>query len=337
VTLSPGRQSNLEISLVNLAIVGIGRWGRILVDSVAGQSEAVTFTTGVTRTRARAEDYCARKGIALADSYEAVLADPSVDGVVLATPHSQHAAQIAAAAAAGKHVFCEKPVTLTKESVVAAMDAVRSAGIVFAAGHNRRFLPTVQLCHEMVEAGRLGRILHVEGNMSGHVGARYTNDMWRVDPGESPAGGLAGSGIHVIDAMIHLVGPIAEVLAQSDRLVHTIDFDDTTSMLFRFESGTTGYLTAMTATAPTFRIALFGSEGSVELRGETVLEHVPVNGHKVTHTFAPVSTERLQLEAFAAAIRKGEPYMIPLDEVIAGVAAFEAVARSSAGRSWAAV
>lgn len=323
--------------MVNLAIVGIGRWGRILVDSVSGQSDTVRFTKGVTRTRAKAEDYCARHGIALADDYEALLADPSVDGVVLATPHSQHAEQIARAAAAGKHVFCEKPVTLTKESIVAAMDAVRAAGVVFAAGHNRRFLPAVELMHEMVSAGRLGRILHVEGNMSGHVGARYTNDMWRVDPGESPAGGLAGSGIHVIDAMIHLVGPIAEVLAQSDRLVHTIDFDDTTSMLFRFEGGSTGYLTAMTATAPTFRIQVFGSDGSAELRGETVLDHVPVDGHRVTHTFAPVSTERLQLEAFAEAIATGEPYVIPLDEVIAGVAAFDAVARSAETRSWAAV
>lgn len=323
--------------MVNLAIVGIGRWGRILVDSVAGQSDAVTFTRGVTRTPAKAEDYCARKGITLAQSYDAVLADPSVDGVVLATPHSQHADQIAAAAAAGKHVFCEKPVTLTKASIVAAMDAVRRAGVVFAAGHNRRFLPAMQLMHAMVRDGTLGRILHVEGNMSGHVGARYTNDMWRVDPSESPAGGLAGSGIHVIDAMIHLVGPVGSVLAQSDRLVHAIAFDDTTSMLFRFESGTTGYLTALTATAPTFRIQVFGEKGSAELRGETVLEHVPVEGHRLTHTFAPVSTERLQLEAFANAIRSGAPFPIPLEEVIAGVAAFEAVSRSAGDRSWASV
>ncbi|MEO1105247.1 MAG: Gfo/Idh/MocA family oxidoreductase, partial [Pseudomonadota bacterium] len=133
--------------MVNLAIVGIGRWGRILVDAVQGISQSVRFTHGATGTRANAEAYCADKSITLLDSFEAVLAEPSVDGIVLATPHSQHAAQIKAAAAAGKHLFCEKPVTLTKASIEDAMAAVRAASIVFAAGHNRRFLPAMERLH----------------------------------------------------------------------------------------------------------------------------------------------------------------------------------------------
>ncbi|MEM8664838.1 MAG: Gfo/Idh/MocA family oxidoreductase [Pseudomonadota bacterium] len=320
--------------MVNLAIVGIGRWGRILVDAVEGVSDSVRFTHGATGTRAKAEAYCAEKGIALLDSFEAVLAEPSVDGIVLATPHSQHAAQIKAAAAAGKHVFCEKPVTLTKASIEDAMAAVRAAGIVFAAGHNRRFLPAMQRLREAVKGGELGTIINIEGNMSGHVGARYTNDMWRVDSTESPAGGLAGSGIHVIDAMIHLLGPIEAVMADSRRLVHEIEFDDTTTMLFRFAEGPSGYLTAMTATASIFRIQVFGSKGWAELMGEDLLIELPVTGPRVATTYEPVSTERLQLEAFAHSITSGEPYPISLDDVIAGVAAFEAVAKSAAARRW---
>ncbi|XWN33851.1 MAG: Gfo/Idh/MocA family oxidoreductase [Devosia sp.] len=320
--------------MANLAIVGIGRWGKVLVDAVAGQSGTVRFTHGVTRTKAKAADYCAAKGITLVDSYEAVLADPSVDGVVLATPHSQHEDQIKAAAKAGKHVFCEKPVTLTRASIEAAMAAVREAGIVFAAGHNRRFLPAVVMLKDWVSSGVLGTILHIEGNMSGHVGARYTSDMWRVDPSESPAGGLAGSGIHVIDAFIHLLGPISAVNAQSFRLAHDIEFDDTTNMLFRFKEGPTGYLVAMTATASIFRIQVFGSEASAELRGETVLDLTPVNGPRVTRTFPAVSTERLQLEAFADAIATGKPYPIALEDVEAGIAAFEAVPLSAADGRW---
>ncbi|MEM8550941.1 MAG: Gfo/Idh/MocA family oxidoreductase, partial [Pseudomonadota bacterium] len=100
--------------MANLAIIGIGRWGRILADAVAGVSDTARFTHGVTRTRANAEDYCASRGITLLDSFEAAIAEPSIDGVVLATPHTQHADQIKAAAAAGKHVLCEKPVTLTR-------------------------------------------------------------------------------------------------------------------------------------------------------------------------------------------------------------------------------
>lgn len=320
--------------MANLAIVGIGRWGRVLVDSVAGQSGTVRFTHGVARTPEKAVEYCDSRGITLLSSLGEALLDPAVDGIVLATPHSQHADQIKDAAEAGKPVFCEKPVTLTKASVEDAMDAVRAAGIVFAAGHNRRFLPAMRMLHELVTTGALGTIINVEGNMSGHIGGRYQSDSWRLDSAESPAGGLAGSGIHVIDAMIGMLGPIAEVLADSRRLVHEVTIDDTTTILMRFANGPSGYLTCMTATAPIFRIQVFGSDGWAELVGETTLVHQPVSGPRVTHTFAPVSTERAQLEAFAEAIATGTPYPIPLEDVIAGVAAFEAIARSAPERRW---
>ena len=201
--------------------------------------------------------------------------------------------------------------------------------MVLAVGHNRRFLPAMRKLKSMIDDGTLGKIINIEGNMSGHVGDRYKSGMWRVDRQESPAGGLAGSGIHVIDTMIHLIGPIAEVQAQSYRLVHEIEFDDTTNMLFRFASGATGYLVAMTATAPTFRIQVFGDRGAAELRGETVLEFVPVSGEKVIREYAPFSTERAQLEAFADAIEGRTPFPVSTDDVIAGIAVFEAVPKSA--------
>ncbi len=320
--------------MANLAIVGLGRWGRVLVDSVVGQSEDARFTHAVVRTPAKAQDYCAAHGLALLTSLDEALGDPAIDGIVLATPHSQHADQIKAAAAAGKPVFCEKPVTLTKASIVEAMDAVRAAGIVFAAGHNRRFLPAMAMLADLVKTGALGTIINIEGNMSGHIGGRYRADSWRLDASESPAGGLAGSGIHVIDAMIALLGPIAEVMADSRRLVHEVPIDDTTTILMRFAAGPSGYLTCMTATAPIFRLQVFGSSGWAELAGETTLIHQPLGGARVTHEFAPVSTERIQLEAFAHAIATGTAYPIPLDDVVAGVATFDAIARSAPERCW---
>lgn len=320
--------------MIRLAIIGPGRWGRVLVKSVQGVSKTVRFTHAVARSPAKAVAWCAEQDIQLGDDFDAALNNVHVDGLVLTTPHSQHAEQIAAAAAAGKHVFCDKPVTLTRASAEAAMQTVRDSGVVFAAGHNRRFLPAVSRMKTMISDEDLGRILHVEGNMSSHIGARYTSDMWRVDPVESPAGGLAGSGIHVIDTMIHLLGPIAAVTAQSDRLVHEIELDDTTNMLLRFESRATGYLTAMTATAPIFRIQVFGEKGALELRGESDLAWAPVEGVRKSWVFPYVSTERLQLEAFAGAISSGTAYPISLDDVVNGVAAFEAVSISVATGAW---
>jgi predicted dehydrogenase len=140
--------------MLDAAIVGMGRWGRVLVDSVQGRNDSpIRFVTGCTGTPEKARDYAAQKGVRLVDGYDQVLADPAVKAVVLATPHGQHAAQVIAAARAGKHVFVEKPFTLSKTDAEAAVAACRDAGVVMALGHNRRFLPAVAQMKAMLAEG----------------------------------------------------------------------------------------------------------------------------------------------------------------------------------------
>ena len=129
--------------MINAGIVGLGWWGRVLVGSVQGKSDSIRFSHGATRTRAKAETYAGEQGVDLVDSYDELLAVDDLDAVVLATPHSKHLEQIQAAAAAGKHVFVEKPITLTKADAEAAIAACRDAGVVCAVGFNRRFHPAV--------------------------------------------------------------------------------------------------------------------------------------------------------------------------------------------------
>src|SRR5262245_38166302 len=121
---------------VRAAIIGLGRWGRSLVNAVDGKTDAIKFTRSYSRTRINAEQFCRDKNIPLADSYEAILADPTIDAVVLATPHSAHTAQVIAAAKAGKHVHAEKPLTLDLPSAEAVVAAAKQAGIVLAVGFN---------------------------------------------------------------------------------------------------------------------------------------------------------------------------------------------------------
>ena len=149
-----------------LALIGPGRWGRILVESVQGISKTVTFTQAVARSPTKAAKWCAAQGIALSDDLITILSDPQIDGIVLATPHSQHKDQIMQAVQAGKDLFCEKPIALTLADAKTALQAVKNAGIVFAAGHNRRFLPAVERMKTMIKSGDLGTILHIEGNIS---------------------------------------------------------------------------------------------------------------------------------------------------------------------------
>src|SRR4029450_9632116 len=117
-------------------------WGRSLVASVQGKSAQLRFVRAHTRTRASAEDFCRMHGVPLVDSYEELLADPDVYAVVLATPHSLHESQIIAAAAAGKHIHVEKPITLDRASADRAANAARKAGVVLAVGYCRRFHPS---------------------------------------------------------------------------------------------------------------------------------------------------------------------------------------------------
>ena len=128
--------------MINAAIVGLGWWGKTLVRAVQGKGE-IEVITGATGRRALAEEFATEQGFALKDSLDQVLADPRVEAVILATPHLDHEAQMIAAAGAGKHIFVEKPFTLTKAAAERAVAAITQAGVVVGLGHNRRFHPNM--------------------------------------------------------------------------------------------------------------------------------------------------------------------------------------------------
>ena len=235
--------------MIHAAIVGLGTWGQHLVGSVQGKSEAIGFVAAATRTPGKAAEFCSRYGIRLLSTYDEVLRDPGVDAVVLATPHAIHTAQIIAAAEARKHVFVEKPLGLSRADSERAVDACAAQGVTLAVGYNWRFQPALREIKRMLDDGRLGKLLHIEGNFCGPSAYRFRREHWRQDRDEVPAGGMTGRGVHVVDAMLYLAGRVDSVVAQSHRLVQDFGADDTTSMLFRFASGATGYLGTVIATA----------------------------------------------------------------------------------------
>ncbi len=268
--------------------------------------------------------YAAEKGIALHGSYDEVLADPRVRAIALATPHGQHAEQVIAAARAGKHVFVEKPFTLTKVSAEAAVAACRAAGVVLALGHNRRFLPAVAEIRAMLARGELGTLLHAEGQFSGPGGFAYKPGAWRADRAESPLGGMGGMGIHMVDMLIHLCGRFRDVRVLSGRQVLPT-IDDTTAMLATFDGGATCTFATLAAAPRFWRVALFGTDAWVALHGH---EHLTVCRREggmepVERVFPVTDIERAELEAFAAAAAGGPAYPLPLEEAIHGVSVFE--------------
>ena len=327
--------------MIRAAIVGLGTWGQNLVDSVQNKSNLVRFTAGATRTPAKAAEFAKKQGIAMAESYEHVLADPLVDAVVLATPHSQHSAQIIAAAKAGKSVFTEKPLGLSKADTDAAVRACAEHKVTLAVGYNWRFQPALQEIQRMLEDGRLGKLLHIEGNFCGPSVYRFPKGHWRHDRDEAPGGGMTGRGVHVVDAMIFLGGHLESVVAQSSRRALDYGVDDTTSMLFNFKGGATGYLGTVIATAETWRMQVFGSNGWAEVGDVEHLttwdlrfslidrENLMVKKAPQVMRFPQTSTERAELEHFARAVEAGNPLALPGGDAVHNVAVLEAILRSA--------
>jgi len=327
--------------MLRAAIVGLGAWGQNLVASVQGRSGLIRFVAGTTRTPAKAAEFAQRHGIAMTDSYERLLADSAIDAVVLATPHSMHTAEIVAAARAGKHVFTEKPLGLSKSDSIAAVRACADHGVTLAVGYNWRFQPALRELKAMLEDGRLGKLLHIEGNFCGPSVYRFAKEHWRHDREEVPAGGMTGRGVHVVDAMLYLSGRIDSVVAQSLRLAHDFGVDDTTSMLFKFAGGPTGYLGTVIATAETWRMQVFGSKGWAEV-GD--VEHLttwqmqvcfidPANVMQKNRPrvleFPQTSTECAELEHFAAAAMAGKPLAVPGGDEEHNVNVLEAIVESA--------
>lgn len=333
--------------MIKAAIVGMGWWGRTLVESVQGASDKIRFVAGATRTKSpEVEAFSKQHNLRMASDYEALLQDKEIDAVVLSTPHSQHAVQVIAAAQAGKHVFCEKPFTLTKREAEDAVAAVRKAGVTLGLGYNRRFHPEMTKLRNQIRSGELGVILHVEATMTFPNALFLKPSHWRAHKDETPAGGLTPMGVHAIDAMIDLCGEIDHVYCQSFRRAVEIESDDTTSILFRMKEGMSGYLGTMTATGPGFSFQVFGSKGWVRLEGVTHVAGAsseerrtrlfgncrfqPVKGTLQSWQAETLDLPRVTLEAFATAAAGGASYPITYEEMIHGSAVTEAIVRSAA-------
>jgi predicted dehydrogenase len=317
-----------------------------LVESCEGSND-IQIVAGATRTVSPdVEAFAKQKNFRLFGNYEELLADRGIDAVILATPHSSHAAQVIAAAKARKHVYCEKPFTLTKKEAEDAIAAVRQAGVTLGLGYNRRFHPEMSKLRERIRNGELGTILHIEATMTFPNALALSPAHWRADRDETPCGGLTPMGVHAIDGMIDLCGDIDHVFCQSIRRVVAIDSDDTTSILLRMKEGMTGYLGTMTATGPGFSFQVFGSKGWIRLEGVTHVagassderrtrlfgscKFQPVKGEAQLWQAAALDVSRAALEAFAKAAMGGPAYPISFEQMIHGASATEAIVKSAA-------
>jgi len=313
--------------MLDAAIVGLGRWGKNFVQSVQFQSERVRFVRGVDTAAERLRDFARSHELPLCTDIAEALADPAVKAVVLVTPHSLHRPMLEAAVRAGKHVFCEKPLALTAADAQAMIAACREAGRVLGVGHNRRLWPSMQALKRLDDSGELGAILHLEGPFS-NLHSDNTAGTWRDSPLESPGGGLTGAGLHILDAFLHLQGPIARMRGQLVVRKPPPVPRDVVSLMVEFANGVSGAFSTVRASPLYWRVHVFGDEASAE----SINEHeVLVHRHEQAPqrlTFEPVNALKAELEAFADAIEGRAPFPLSDADMIATVRTFEAAVRA---------
>ncbi|HEY7244085.1 MAG TPA: Gfo/Idh/MocA family oxidoreductase [Xanthobacteraceae bacterium] len=326
--------------MIRAAIVGVGRWGRSLVRSVQGKSDEIEFVLAHTRTPAAAQEFCRDNGIALVERYEDLLRDAAVDAVVLATPHSRHAREIMDAAAAGKHIHVEKPITLDRASADMSVVAAERAGVVLAVGFCRRFHPSVGDMRRHLSDGRLGRVIAMVAQHTTSTGQFILPDNWRAAPEEAPGGALTAVGVHSLDHMIELAGTVSDVRCITRRYLPAAS-DDTTSIMLRFQSGATGAIFCSVATATNFSFTLYGTQGLAEISKPSLqtFRFVPGSTVPPTGTITAPPDEikehpdfdmlHAELTEFARAIVERRRYAVSLADVLHGMSVFDAVVRSS--------
>ncbi|MDN4592048.1 gfo/Idh/MocA family oxidoreductase [Xenophilus aerolatus] len=321
--------------MLNVAVVGLGWWGRIIVNLLA-RSEKLRVVH-VVDVNPQGETFASERGLRFSSGYERVLKDDNVQGVVLCTPHSQHTDQIVAAAQTGKHVFCEKPLSMTRADVLRAVAAVDAAGVALAVGHEKRFEPPVMEIMRLLREGVLGTALQVEANFSQDKFLALAKDNWRLSGKDAPAGPMTATGIHLLDLAVGVFGEADTVHTSVKQLGSSLTNGDTLASLVTFKRGGHALISAILATPFAGRFAVYGSQGWAEVRDKTHPEApegwtltTSLRGGRTTSVDMPPSPAVLHnLEAFADAALGRAPYPVPCGEMIANVSALEAIFRSA--------
>lgn len=235
------RQADQDTAPVRLGLVGLGDWGEHVAQAVAAEP-GVTLAGCYARSGTTRAAFAARYGCRPYDHYEAMLADNAIEGIVIMTPNLAHREQVEAAARCGKHCLVTKPIAASLADARAMIAACQDAGVILCIGHQSRREPALRTLKTLLAAGHLGRPVMVEANITTGRGTGISPDQWRWAREECPGGVLIQLGIHHIDTLQHLLGPVARVQAWQRRAHVQAQIDDVTGTMLEFESGVLGYL-----------------------------------------------------------------------------------------------
>ena len=335
---------------LGFAILGAGMVAEYHLNAIQECADLGTRLVGVGHYNPARYDEISERFGAPASSYDELLADPAVDAVCICTPSGHHAQQAIAAASSGKHVLVEKPMALSLADADAMIAACRENGVQLGVCLQRRAEPLFRRVHDAIHGGDLGEItLGVVTMPYFRDEPYYAQAEWRGTWAMDGGGVLMNQGIHIVDLLLWFLGDPVEVHAFADSRHRSVEIEDTAGAVLRFANGTLATITATVAAEPGFphRLEVYGTNGGIQIEGESVLRWGLADESKATVEPWPVATEQVDagmagdprgistsghiaiLKDFIAGIRRGEDPVIDGAEGRRSLAAILAVYEDS--------
>lgn len=296
---------------VKVACIGMGWWSDVLADAVT-RSDKLKIVTCFTRSQDKRQAFAKKYGCRPAASYEEILKDPAIDAIINTTPNNVHRETTAAAAAAGKHTFLDKPIATTIADARAITAACRKAGVVLGLGYQRRKESQFRWVRKQIDAGVFGKMVNAESNISRDRLGAFQPDSWRYTSEGMPGGVMLQIGIHYADVLEYLIGPIKSVMGCATQLVLPGENPDVSSLILEHENGALSTLNACYASASEYYLMnIYGKEATAYYdlhQGMRFLKRG--TNHMETVPYEKNDTIVEELEEFAAAVRgQGQPEM----------------------------
>jgi len=291
---------------LRVAVVGIGWWSDVLADACK-RSKFFDIATCFTRSPDKRAAFAAKYQCAQAESYDAILKDPSIEAVINTTPNNAHLETTRQAAAAGKHVFLDKPIANTVAEGLEIARICDKAGIVLALGYQRRRESHFRWIKSEIDAGRFGKLVQAEGNISRDRLGQIDLTSWRYQASGMPGGVMLQIGIHYVDVLEMLMGPVKRVSGMSNQLVLPGDNPDVANLILEHENGALSNLTACYASASEYYMMnIYGKEATAYYDLFNGLRHLK-RGEKKPQTIATEKNDaiREELDEFVACVRNG--------------------------------
>jgi predicted dehydrogenase len=294
----------VSTSPLRVGCIGMGWWSDVLADAIQ-RSGKLEIVSCFTRSEEKRQNFAAKYRCGPVASYEAMLADPRIEAIINTTPNDVHLATTSAAAAAGKHVFLDKPIANTISDGRAITEACRKAGVVLALGYQRRRESQFRWIKKQIDHGLFGKLVNAEANISRDRLGKIDLTSWRYQAAGMPGGVMLQIGIHYIDVLEYLIGPIRSVHGQSAQLVLPGDNPDVAGLILEHDNGALSTLNASYASASEYYLMnIYGKNATAYYDLHSGLR-VLKRGESEPTAIRCAKNDTLveEIEEFAAAVR----------------------------------